>query len=110
MGFFDNVTRHSNNENMRWSMNPHKFDNNYYQELLTKDTLMMRTPSDDALLQDGEYLEHIEIFARDKNAFFEEFTKVYQKLGRLGNGKLYSENINQGVNNNEIESELNANI
>lgn len=72
-------------------MNPYVFDNNYYMELLKKDSYYIKTPSDQALLNDSSMLAYIEEFSKDQKSFFDEFANVYLKLSRLGQKELKSE-------------------
>eukprot|EP00340_Litonotus_pictus_P003585 CAMPEP_0170514024 /NCGR_PEP_ID=MMETSP0209-20121228/584_1 /TAXON_ID=665100 ORGANISM="Litonotus pictus, Strain P1" /NCGR_SAMPLE_ID=MMETSP0209 /ASSEMBLY_ACC=CAM_ASM_000301 /LENGTH=234 /DNA_ID=CAMNT_0010797923 /DNA_START=62 /DNA_END=766 /DNA_ORIENTATION=- len=88
LGFFSNK---SEDKEVRWSMNPYVFDNNYFIELTTHDSPYLRTPSDKALINESKYLEHVELFAKDEQAFFEEFASAYQKVGEYGNSNLLSE-------------------
>jgi len=87
------------NEEIRWSMNPYVFDNNYYKELLKPENkYYIKTPSDKALLNNSQWLEFVEEFAKDQEAFFNEFTNVYIKLGRLGHNNLKPEVTNVNFN------------
>jgi hypothetical protein len=47
LGFVSNKAEH---EEKRWTRNPYVFDNNYYVELLNKDSGYYKFPSDRALL------------------------------------------------------------
>lgn len=76
----------------RWTRNPWVFDNNYYEELLDKDSPYIKTGSDLALLNDQSFRIHIEKFASNQNHFFESFTQAYQKMSELGNQNLLGEN------------------
>ena len=80
----------------RWSANPWVFDNNYFFELLKKDSNYIKTPSDKVLLGEAEYLEYVEKFKEDQELFFSEFKKVYEKVSNLGYGEkeLFSEAYN----------------
>lgn len=47
LGFVSNKAEHEEN---RWTRNPYVFDNNYFVELLSKDSGYYKTDSDRALL------------------------------------------------------------
>lgn len=71
---------------------PVTFDNTYYKSLLQKPWLnkddpmadMIGLPSDHVLPDDEECRPIIEEFARDQEAFFQEFARSYQKMTSLG--------------------------
>ena len=87
------VSNKENNREERWTGNPFIFDNDYYVELLNKDSPYVKTPSDLALLNDDKFINWVEKFARNQNQFFESFTAAYQKMSELGNSKLLSEDL-----------------
>jgi peroxiredoxin len=41
-------------------------------------------PSDIALTQDNEFRKWVELYARDKDRFFDDFSRVFAKLVELG--------------------------
>lgn len=86
LGFLENDK--VEDKESRWTLNPYVFDNSYYNELLNKSSYFIKTPSDKALLSESEYLEYVELFAKDQKAFFDEFTKVYQKICGFGSKDL----------------------
>ena len=94
LGFYSNKLNH---KEARWSVNPFVFDNNYFSELLKKDSSYLKTSSDKALLSDSEYLEIVEKFAANQTLFFEEFKKVYIKISELGNDQLLEEKITDHI-------------
>ncbi len=91
IGFLSNKENHREE---RWSLNPWVFDNNYYKELLNKNSIFLKTASDKALLSDPDYLEIIEKFSMKQDLFFEEFSKIYVKLSEFGCDNLLEEKVN----------------
>lgn len=90
---------HNNNDEKRetrWSANPWVFDNNYYYELLSKNSPYLKTPSDKVLLNDSSYLEYVHKYANDFELFKNEFKNVYEKVSNSGykEGELLKETIN----------------
>lgn len=106
-----------------WVNNPTRFSNQYFRLLLSlqwkKKTLkngieqfvnydedsgteLMMLPTDIALTQDKAFMKYVELYARDKETFFADFTKVFSKLAELGivrdeDGKiLNSDNVRGG--------------
>lgn len=88
-----------------WVNNPTRFSNQYFRLLLSlqwrkttlkngieqyinydedSETELMMLPTDMALKQDPEFLKWVELYARDKERFFEDFAKVFAKLMELG--------------------------
>ena len=61
------------------------FSNSYYVELLARQTGILRLNSDDALLDDPELRQYVELYAADEAKFFEDFTEVFRRLTWLGN-------------------------
>jgi len=72
------------NKEARWSRNPYIFDNNYFEELLDKNSPYVKTPSDLALLGESNFKDLIEIFAQDNEKFFEVYAKAHEKLTESG--------------------------
>ncbi|EHK99845.1 putative heme-binding peroxidase [Glarea lozoyensis 74030] len=89
----------------QWVNNPTRFSNQYFRLMLSmqwkKKTLkngveqfvnydedsgteLMMLPTDIALTQDKAFIKYVELYARDKEAFFAAFTKVFAKLIELG--------------------------
>ena len=88
-----------------WVNNPTRFSNQYFRLLLSlqwtkkklpngveqfvnydedsKNELMM-LPTDIALTQDQEFRKWVGLYARDKERFFADFSKVFAKLVELG--------------------------
>lgn len=88
-----------------WVNNPTRFSNQYFRLLLSlqwkpktlsngvsqfvnydedTETELMMLPTDIALTQDPSFAKWVELYARDKDRFFEDFTKVFAKLVELG--------------------------
>eukprot|EP00884_Botryococcus_braunii_P011261 jgi/Botrbrau1/20135/Bobra.0173s0037.1 len=58
------------------------FNNKYYATLL--EAKQGRFPSDTALIQDPEMLKWVEVYAKDQDIFFKDFSDVFLKMGTLG--------------------------
>lgn len=88
-----------------WVNNPTRFSNQYFVLLLSlqwkkktlksgveqfatydedSDTELMMLPTDMALRQDSRFRKYVEVYARDKQAFFRDFSRVFEKLMELG--------------------------
>ncbi|CCU81208.1 cytochrome c peroxidase [Blumeria hordei DH14] len=88
-----------------WVNNPTRFSNQYFRLLLSLQwrekklangivqyvnydedtgTELMMLPTDIALTQDKSFRKWVEIYARDKDKFFTDFSKVFAKLLELG--------------------------
>ncbi|KAI0995654.1 putative heme-binding peroxidase [Podosphaera aphanis] len=88
-----------------WVNNPTRFSNQYFRLLLSlpwkkktlengteqfvnvdedTDTELMMLPTDMALTQDKAFLKWVELYARDKDRFFVDFSKAFAKLIELG--------------------------
>lgn len=89
----------------KWVNNPTRFSNQYFRLLvseewkekkldsgvvqfaavdpITEDELMM-LPTDMALVKDPEFLKWVKVYAKDKEAFFEDFKNAFLKLMELG--------------------------
>jgi len=69
----------------RWTMNPHVFDNSYFQEvLLAHDSKYLKTEADLKLLQDSEQREWVEAYAQDENLFFANYAAAHVKVSERG--------------------------
>lgn len=89
LGFVSNKDA---NKDERWSRNPWVFDNNYFEELLDRQSPYVKTDSDMALLKDDKFRGYVEAFARNQNTFFDSFASAYIKMSELGNDSLLAEN------------------
>jgi catalase (peroxidase I) len=87
------VSNKDDNKEDRWTRNPWVFDNNYYEEILDKESTYAKTPSDLALVNDDKFRHVAESFARDQQLFFDAFIHTYQKMSELGSNKLLEENL-----------------
>ena len=84
-----------------WTADPNKFDNSYFVDMLNKkweetkssagnpqfkdeSGQQMMLISDLALMQDEKFRPYVEKYAKDENAFFDDFAVAYQKLVELG--------------------------
>lgn len=88
-----------------WVNNPTRFSNQYFRLLLSlqwkkktlkngveqyvnydedSETELMMLPTDIVLTKDPSFIKWVELYARDKDRFFEDFTKVFAKLMELG--------------------------
>lgn len=88
-----------------WVNNPTRFSNQYFRLLLSlqwrkktlkngieqfvnydedSETELMMLSTDIALTQDKSFRKWVELYARDKERFFEDFSKVFAKLVELG--------------------------
>ena len=53
-------------------------------QLESKDGTLMMLPADMALLQDKEFRKYVELYAKDEQAFFKDFSAAFAKLLELG--------------------------
>jgi cytochrome c peroxidase len=79
---------------------PNGFDNSYYTLLLTEkwnlkigsnpaqfedsSKELMMLPADLAIVVDPEFKKWVELYAKDNNAWFADFSKAFEKLLELG--------------------------
>jgi cytochrome c peroxidase len=83
-----------------WTYSPTRFSNQYFI-LLTKekwtkkkwsgpeqyenpDGDLMMLPTDMALIWDPGFKKYVEVYAKDKQAFYNDFSKAFSKLLELG--------------------------
>eukprot|EP00438_Fugacium_kawagutii_P010268 Skav225665 [mRNA] locus=scaffold1924:56810:58009:+ [translate_table: standard] len=87
-----------------WTDDKLKFDNSYFKDLLNKKWTLETMKSgnkqyrsggklcmlttDMALVEDAKFKEHVEKYANDQAAFFEDFAKAWVQLQELGCGQL----------------------
>lgn len=71
-----------------WTVEPLKFDNSYFVELLKKEPTegLLQLPSDKALLEKPEMRKWVETYAQDQAKFFEDYAAAHKKLSELGTG------------------------
>ncbi|GAA0154353.1 hypothetical protein LIER_12357 [Lithospermum erythrorhizon] len=68
-----------------WTAEPLKFDNSYFVELLKGDSEgRLKLPTDKALVEDQEFRKYVELYAKDEEAFFEDYAESHKKLSELG--------------------------
>jgi len=88
-----------------WVPNPTRFSNSYFRLMVSMDwkektlkngvkqfvnvdedtgTELMMLPSDLALRDDKEFRKWVDLYAKDKERFFEDFSKAFGKLVELG--------------------------
>ncbi|KAI1293001.1 heme peroxidase, partial [Mortierella claussenii] len=84
-----------------WTASPTVFTNAFFTELLGRNWVekkwkgpkqyedketqsLMMLPSDMAMLKDKEFKKWVEVYAKDEQKFFEDFSKVATKLFELG--------------------------
>ena len=89
MGFLCNKDTH---KEVRWSRNPWSFDNNYFEEILDKNSPYLKTPSDVALIKDDQFRLWVEGYAKSEKLFFDNFAIAYKKMSELGCKNLLEEN------------------
>ena len=69
----------------RWTMNPHVFDNTYFQEvLLGSKTKYLHTPLEQMLGEDAELRKYVEMYAQDQEVFFEHYAQAQVKMSECG--------------------------
>ncbi|URE21493.1 peroxidase [Musa troglodytarum] len=68
-----------------WTVEPLKFDNSYFIELLKGETEgLLKLPTDNALLHDPEFRRYVELYAKDEELFFKDYAESHKKLSELG--------------------------
>ncbi|KAI8911043.1 heme peroxidase [Gorgonomyces haynaldii] len=84
-----------------WTFSPITFSNDYFKLLLSetwrqkkwdgpkqfedkKTTQLMMLPTDLALIQDKSFRKYVELYAKDSDLFFKDFSKAFNKLEELG--------------------------
>lgn len=70
----------------QWTTEPLKFDNSYFVELVEGDTkkLLLKLPTDKALLEDDSLRQYAEVYAKDEDEFFKDYAESHKKLSELG--------------------------
>ncbi|CUE67095.1 ascorbate-dependent peroxidase, putative [Bodo saltans] len=88
-----------------WTHDRYGFDNSFYSELLENDWIvdtrypqlqftdsktkrLMMLPSDVAFIIDPKFRKFVDIYAKDQDLWWADFSKAYQKLVELGDHKL----------------------
>eukprot|EP00268_Persea_americana_P013206 TRINITY_DN1575_c1_g1_i2.p1 TRINITY_DN1575_c1_g1~~TRINITY_DN1575_c1_g1_i2.p1 ORF type:complete len:293 (+),score=81.35 TRINITY_DN1575_c1_g1_i2:410-1288(+) len=68
-----------------WTKEPLKFDNSYFMELLEGEKeVLLKLPTDKALLEDPEFRGYVDLYAKDEDAFFKDYAVSHKKLSELG--------------------------
>lgn len=68
-----------------WTREPLKFDNSYFVELLKGESEgLLKLPTDIALLDDPAFRPYVELYAKDEDAFFNDYAVSHKKLSELG--------------------------
>ncbi|NP_001148710.1 APx3 - Peroxisomal Ascorbate Peroxidase [Zea mays] len=68
-----------------WTRDPLKFDNSYFLELLKGDSEgLLKLPTDKVLVEDPEFRQHVQLYAKDEDAFFRDYAESHKKLSELG--------------------------
>ncbi|KAK1437860.1 hypothetical protein QVD17_03660 [Tagetes erecta] len=68
-----------------WTREPLKFDNSYFVELLKGESEgLLKLPTDIALLDDPVFRPYVELYAKDEDAFFNDYALSHKKLSELG--------------------------
>ncbi|KAL3525248.1 hypothetical protein ACH5RR_013620 [Cinchona calisaya] len=68
-----------------WTKEPLQFDNSYFLELLKGDSKgFLKLPTDKVLVEDPEFRQFVEIYAKDEEAFFRDYAASHKKLSELG--------------------------
>ncbi|KAK9948394.1 hypothetical protein M0R45_003974 [Rubus argutus] len=68
-----------------WTKDPAKFDNSYFVELLKGESRgLVKLPTDKALMMDPKFRSYVELYAKDKDAFFRDYAESHKKLSELG--------------------------
>ncbi|GMH06558.1 hypothetical protein Nepgr_008398 [Nepenthes gracilis] len=68
-----------------WTIDPLKFDNSYFVELLKDESKgLLKLPTDKALVEDPVFCRYVQLYAKDEEAFFRDYAKSHKKLSELG--------------------------
>ncbi|GJP39276.1 hypothetical protein CLOM_g23665 [Closterium sp. NIES-68] len=68
-----------------WTEQPLKFDNTYYVELMKGDAAgLLKLPTDKCLVEDPKLRPFVELYAKDEEAFFRDYTAAHKKMSELG--------------------------
>ncbi|KAL2348622.1 hypothetical protein Fmac_002622 [Flemingia macrophylla] len=69
----------------KWTGDLKKFDNSYFVELLKKDASLLEAfPADIALVEDKKFRKYVEKYAKDEDAFFNDYAAAHKKFSELG--------------------------
>ncbi|XP_076945285.1 putative L-ascorbate peroxidase 4, peroxisomal [Bidens hawaiensis] len=68
-----------------WTREPLKFDNSYFVELLKGESEgLLKLPTDLALVEDPVFRQYLDLYAKDEDAFFNDYAVSHKKLSELG--------------------------
>ncbi|CAL9223219.1 unnamed protein product [Arabidopsis halleri] len=69
-----------------WTQDPLKFDNSYFVELLKEEESegLLKLATDKTLLEVPEFRQYVELYAKDEDAFFRDYSESHKKLSELG--------------------------
>eukprot|EP01038_Epipyxis_sp_PR26KG_P015154 gene15154-20414_t len=92
-----------------WTFTPTTFNNAYFQLLVSepytpnlkankfqykdRSGFFMMLPSDIVLIQDDKFKPYVELYAKNKKKFFDDFSIAFQKLEELGTHDLFEVKI-----------------
>eukprot|EP00270_Netrium_digitus_P020947 TRINITY_DN877_c0_g1_i1.p1 TRINITY_DN877_c0_g1~~TRINITY_DN877_c0_g1_i1.p1 ORF type:complete len:299 (+),score=54.16 TRINITY_DN877_c0_g1_i1:72-968(+) len=69
----------------QWTQQPLKFDNSYFQELLSGESEgLLKLPTDKCLVSDPSFRSYVQLYAADEDAFFQDYVAAHKKLSELG--------------------------
>ncbi|CAI9275730.1 unnamed protein product [Lactuca saligna] len=81
-----------------WTRDPLKFDNSYFVELLKGESEgLLKLPTDIALLDDPAFRPYVELYAKDEDAFFNDYAISHKKLSELGFAPTSAKKVKDGV-------------
>lgn len=81
-----------------WTRDPLKFDNSYFVELLKGESEgLLKLPTDIALLDDPAFRPYVELYAKDEDAFFNDYAISHKKLSELGFTPTSAKKVKDGV-------------
>ncbi|KAF4377619.1 hypothetical protein G4B88_006899 [Cannabis sativa] len=63
-----------------WTKDPLKFDNSYFKNSKG----LLKLPTDKVLVEDLEFRRYVEHYAKNEDAFFEDYAASHKKLSELG--------------------------
>lgn len=68
-----------------WTKEPLKFDNSYFVELLKGESMgLLKLPTDKVLVEDPIFRRYVELYAKNEEAFFNDYAESHKKLSELG--------------------------
>lgn len=78
-----------------WTRNWLKFDNSYFTTLQEQnaDSELLRLETDMSLFQDEGFKVYAEVYAKDEQAFFNDYQQAHKKLSELGSKFIPAEGV-----------------